>query len=147
MRANTVLLCLQRGAVGMERRQARRAGTLIVGAGIVLAAVGNLTGNLMSTAVPSAWADRALPILALVALAGCVAALFLGKVQRFASENDPQRRSRVRRFATALLIVLAELLAATLGVASNVAAGHLPTSLTPFAVPLFFGMTAVVVML
>nr|MBF6591570.1 hypothetical protein [Ktedonobacterales bacterium] len=110
----------------MERRPTRWAGTLFVLAGIVLAAVGNLASDLLSAAVPSEAKRAALPALSLVVLAEFVVALLLLRAQRFATEQDPQRRRHARRSATVALIVLAEFLAAALGAVSNVASGDLP---------------------
>lgn len=129
----------------MERRPSGQVGTFVVLAGIVLAAFGNLVSNLVSATVPPAWVNRALPALGAVALAECVVALLLGRIQSSLRVEDPRTRSRRLRSAAVLLVALAELLAAALGAVSNVAAGKLPTQLEPFAIPLFVGVTAGVI--
>lgn len=131
----------------MEQRGSRLVGTLVVLAGIGLDAGGNLAGNRVAMAAPPAWVRYAPLALGLVVLAEFGVAVVLGHVQSFASEQDPRRRSRARRSATMLLIILAEVLAALLGTVSNVASGSLSTILALPAVPFLVAVTGLVALI
>ena len=119
----------------------RLVSTLVVLSSVVLAALGNLFGNLVTDTLvgilPSGWRASAPLLLGPVTLAAVVVGAGFSWLQRGMGERDPRRRSQTLQRVAAMLIVVGAVLAAIGGVLSDAAAGSLPAGLKPYALPLF----------
>jgi hypothetical protein len=125
----------------MDRRASHLTETVVVLVSVALFAAGSLAGNLAAATIPPTWKPFVLPALGVALVIEAIAALSLSRLLRFASEQDPGRRGRARQVATGVLLVVAELLAALVGLVSNLVVGSLPLSLTRSGALLFVGVS------
>lgn len=132
------------GGGARVREKSQVMGALII-LSVILSVLGNLLGNPVALNIPTDLAPYSLWALVLVTLAAIGSGLLLAHLQDAATSSLYSRRSHLRQLATILLIVWGGILAAVVGILSNVAAGQLPIFVKPYAIPLLLLVTTLAV--